>query len=44
MKIFIVTSGAYSDYHIDAVFSTKENAERYNKIHASGEISTLLIS
>ena len=41
MKIFIVTSGAYSDYHIDAVFSTKENAERYNKIHASGDFEDI---
>lgn len=26
-KIYIVTSGEYSEYHIDAVFSTKELAE-----------------
>ena len=29
MKIYIVTSGEYSDYHINAVFSTKEEAEKY---------------
>lgn len=29
MKVFIVTSGSYSDYHIEAVFSTKEKAEEY---------------
>ena len=28
-KIYIVTSGEYSDYHIDAVFSTKELADDY---------------
>jgi hypothetical protein len=28
-KIYIVTSGEYSDYHIEAVFSTKELAESY---------------
>lgn len=28
-KIYIVTSGEYSDYHIDAVFSTQELAEDY---------------
>ena len=28
-KIYIVTSGEYSDYTIDAVFSTKEKAEEY---------------
>ena len=41
MKIYIVTSGEYSDYHINAVFSTKENAERYNKIHASGDFEDI---
>lgn len=29
MKIFIVTSGEYSDYGINAVFSSKEKAEAY---------------
>lgn len=33
MKIFIVTSGEYSDYHIDAVFSTEENAKKYAELH-----------
>ena len=28
-KVFIVTSGCYSDYQIEAVFSTKETAEEY---------------
>ncbi len=28
-KIYIVTSGEYSEYHIDAVFSTKKLAEDY---------------
>lgn len=28
-KIYIVTSGEYSDYSIDAVFSTKEKAKEY---------------
>ena len=28
-KIYIVTSGNYSDYRIDAVFTTKEKAEEY---------------
>lgn len=40
-QVYIVTSGAYSDYHIDAVFSTRENAERYNKIHASGDFEDI---
>ena len=29
MKVYIVTSGDYDDYHIDEVFSTKEKAEEY---------------
>ena len=32
-KIFIVTSGEYSDYHIDAAFSTREKAEEYVDIY-----------
>ena len=33
-KVFIVTSGRYSDYQIEAVFSTREKAEAY--INAKG--------
>ena len=33
-KVFIVTSGTYSDYVIEAVFSTREKAEGY--INAKG--------
>lgn len=29
MKVYIVTSGIYSDYHIDRVFSTREKAQEY---------------
>ena len=32
-KIYIVTSGDYSDYCIEAVFSTKEKAEEYVQQH-----------
>lgn len=35
-KIYIVTSGNYSDYHIDAVFSTKNKAESYIQQHGTG--------
>lgn len=28
MKVYIVTSGCYSDYHIDAVCLDKDQAER----------------
>ena len=41
MKVYIVTSGAYSDYHIDAVFSTKENAEKYNNIYGEGDFDDI---
>jgi hypothetical protein len=29
MKIYAVNSGSYSDYRVDALFSTRKNAERY---------------
>ena len=33
MKVYIVTSGEYSDYHIDEVFSIKKQAEIYCTCH-----------
>ena len=35
IKIYIVTSGEYSDYTIEAVFSTKEKAEEYVQQHGT---------
>lgn len=35
MKIYIVTKGDYSDYHIEAVFESKKKAELYVKYHSS---------
>lgn len=29
MKVYVVTSGEYSDYRVDAIFSTKEKAQEY---------------
>lgn len=29
MKVYIVTQGQYSDYHIEQVFSTREKAQEY---------------
>lgn len=29
MKVYIVTAGEYSDYHIEAVFDSKEKAEDF---------------
>lgn len=29
MKVYVVTSGEYSDYGINAIFSTKEKAQEY---------------
>ena len=34
-KIYIVTSGEYSDYRIDAVFTTKEKAVEYVEQHGT---------
>ena len=31
-KVYIITSGGYSDYHIDWVFSTREKAEAWLKL------------
>lgn len=31
MKIYVVTSGCYSDYHIDAVFTDRQLADKYAK-------------
>lgn len=33
MKVYIVTEGSYSDYHIEEVFTNKEQAELYCAIH-----------
>ena len=38
MKIYIVTSGCYSDYHIDTVFTNKKTAEVFaDKIDGEAE-------
>ena len=29
MKVYVITSGEYSDYHIVRVFAEKENAQKY---------------
>lgn len=33
MKIYVVTQGSYSDYHIEQVFLEREKAELYCKLH-----------
>jgi hypothetical protein len=35
-KVFIVTSGEYSDYGISAVFSTEEGAQRFIDVRGTG--------
>lgn len=32
-KVYIVTSGAYSDYSIEKVFDNREDAEKYICLH-----------
>jgi hypothetical protein len=39
-KVYAVTAGCYSDYHIEGIFSTRERAEKF---HASVEDSDKLI-
>jgi hypothetical protein len=36
MKIYVVTSGSYSDYSISDVFSTKEKAQAYIDAYGGG--------
>jgi hypothetical protein len=38
MIIFVVTSGEYSDYHIEAVFEDREQATLYTMLHPYCEI------
>lgn len=33
MKVYVVTDGYYSDYHIEAVFTSKRQAELYCALH-----------
>ena len=33
MTVYIVTEGDYSDYHIEEVFSEREQAEKYVALH-----------
>jgi hypothetical protein len=35
MKVYIITAGSYSDYHIERVFLDKEKAEKYVKLSQS---------
>ena len=37
-KVYVVTAGCYSDYHIDAVFKDKSKAEIYCSCHEDCEI------
>lgn len=34
MLVWVVTSGTYSDYHIEQIFTVKENAERYARLNS----------
>lgn len=38
MKVYIVTEGSYSDYHIEAVFTDKGQAELYCAVHEDTKI------
>jgi len=37
-KVYIVTSGSYSDYSIDAVFSTQAPAEKFANFYGDGRV------
>lgn len=38
MKVYVVTSGCYSDYHIEAVFTDKKTAYAFANIHTDREV------
>ncbi len=38
MKVYVVTDGDYSDYHIEAVFTDKEKAEIYAALHCCNAV------
>lgn len=38
MKVYIVTAGDYSDYHIVAVFANQKKAELYCATHNKGDV------
>ena len=40
MKVYVITSGEYSDYGIDAVFTDKALAEEYADRNPSRRIET----
>jgi len=41
MKVYIVTSGWYSDYRIEAVFSTKKRAKEHIEKYGKDDISDI---
>jgi hypothetical protein len=47
-KVYVVTSGSYSDYHIVAVFSTREQAEEfaatYNRSYDSNQVEEFVLN
>lgn len=42
MKVYVVTEGAYSDYDVVAIFSTMENAEKYQAAHRKNTNADIL--
>ena len=38
MKVYIVTAGSYSDYHIEAVFTDPEKANKYKNLDSDREV------
>lgn len=38
MKVYIVTDGAYSDYHIEAVYTDEKKAKIYAALHGCGNV------
>ncbi|RHT38343.1 hypothetical protein DW790_05680 [Firmicutes bacterium AM31-12AC] len=42
-KVYVVTAGEYSDYHIETIYINREDAERYVCLHQVGGMEEMRI-
>lgn len=41
MTLYVLTSGTYSDYHIEGIYSSREQAERYKRLFPRGDYADI---
>ena len=41
MTLYVLTSGTYSDYGIEGIYSTREQAERYKRLFPRGDYADI---